>query len=171
MVDFTIIYSSRRTICVEVGPDGSVKVRAPIAMRKREIEQFVKSHEKWIFRARDRQAERAEYHTALSEAEISALKEQAGAYIPPRVKFFSELMGLFPSAVKISSAHTRLGSCSAKNSLNFSYRLMRYPQETIDYVIVHELAHIRHHNHGKEFYALVEKYLPDYKERAAILKY
>ena len=106
----------------------------------------------------------------LTEEEIAVLREKARTYIPARVKYYSERMGLFPSAVKISSAAARFGSCSAKNSLNFSYRLMQYPAEAIDYVVVHELAHIKHHNHGKEFYALIGQYLPDYKKRIEILK-
>ena len=59
---------------------------------------------------------------------------------------------------------------SGKNSLNFSYRLMMYPKEAIDYVVVHELAHIKHHNHSADFYKLIEQYMPDYKKRIAILK-
>lgn len=172
MEDFTVLYSNRRTICIEVGPDGRLTVRAPYSMRNREIEQFVKSRADWIVRARRRQADRSqnEYRKTPTAAEAAALKEKACAYIPPRVEYFAERMGLYPSAIKISSAATRFGSCSAKNSLNFSWRLMRYPAEAIDYVIVHELAHIRHRNHGKEFYALIGRYLPDYKKRIAILK-
>lgn len=172
MTEFTVIYSNRRTICAEVAFDGKVTIRAPRSMPKRNVLQFVESNKDWILRAQQKQAERAErgYHKTLTEEEIAVLKEKARTYIPARVKYFSERMGLFPSAVKISSAATRFGSCSAKNSLNFSYRLMQYPAEAIDYVVVHELAHIKHLNHGKEFYALVGQYLPDYKKRIEILK-
>jgi predicted metal-dependent hydrolase len=80
-------------------------------------------------------------------------------------------MGLRPAGVKITSAAKRFGSCSAKNSLCFSWRLMRYPEAAIDYVIVHELAHIRHKNHGRDFYTLIGAVLPDYRERKKLLKY
>ena len=63
-----------------------------------------------------------------------------------------------------------MSSCSGKNRLCFSWRLMDYPEEAIDYVVVHELAHIRHHNHSRDFYALVASILPDYKERQALLR-
>lgn len=79
-------------------------------------------------------------------------------------------MNLYPTALKITSAKTRFGSCSGKDSICFSYLLMRYPDEAIDYVVVHELAHIKHKNHSKAFYTLIEKYLPDYKEREKLLK-
>ena len=79
-------------------------------------------------------------------------------------------MGLRPAGVTITSARTRFGSCSAKGRLCFSWRLMQYPPEAIDYVVVHELAHLVHMNHGPEFYALIERYLPDYKARRKLLR-
>ena len=79
-------------------------------------------------------------------------------------------MGLTPAGVRITGAQKRFGSCSGQNRLCFSWRLMLYPPEAIDYVVVHELAHIHHHNHGPAFYALVEQYMPDYRQRQALLR-
>ena len=79
-------------------------------------------------------------------------------------------MGVEYSGVKITSAKTRYGSCSAENSICFSYLLMLKPLRAVDYVVVHELAHTVHHNHSRQFYALIEKYMPDYKERIKELK-
>lgn len=79
-------------------------------------------------------------------------------------------MGTDYTGIKITSAKTRYGSCSAKNSLCFSLYLMQKPLYAVDYVIVHELAHTVHHNHGKDFYKLIEKYMPDYKDRISVLK-
>ena len=79
-------------------------------------------------------------------------------------------MELKPAGIKITSAQKRFGSCSGKNSICYSWRLMLYPPEAIDYVVVHELAHIVHKNHSAKFYALVAKYLPDYKERENLLR-
>ena len=79
------------------------------------------------------------------------------------------MMGVTPAGVKITSARTRFGSCSGKNSLCFSWRLMLYPPQAIDYVVVHEMAHIRHHNHSKDFWAFVASVMPDYRERQALL--
>lgn len=64
----------------------------------------------------------------------------------------------------------RFGSCSASNRLCFAWRLMRYPEAAVDYVVVHELAHIRYKNHGPAFYRLIASVLPDYKERIKLLK-
>ena len=171
-MNYRIIYSSRRTLCAEVKIGGEVIIRAPRGIAKSKIENFIKDHEAWIASATAKQMARAnsKYHQVLSANDIIKLKAAAIEYIPYRVKYFSEKMGLIPTAVKISNATKKFGSCSGKNSLNFSYRLMMYPPEAIDYVIVHELAHIKHHNHGKEFYKLIEEFLPDFREREALLK-
>ena len=79
-------------------------------------------------------------------------------------------MGLTPAGISITGAEKRFGSCSGKNRLCFSWRLMLYPPEAVDYVVVHELAHIRHKNHGRDFYALVASILPDYRQREALLR-
>ena len=79
-------------------------------------------------------------------------------------------MGVTPTALKITSARTRYGSCSGKNSINFSLFLMEKSARAIDYVVVHELAHIKQHNHSPAFYKEIEKILPDYKERIKELK-
>ena len=86
------------------------------------------------------------------------------------MQHYAKLMTLYPTGLKITSARTRFGSCSGKNSICFSWRLMDYPESAIDYVVVHELAHIAHKNHGPQFWALVERYLPDYRARRAMLR-
>lgn len=94
----------------------------------------------------------------------------AAEYLPERVRYFARIMGVQPSAVKISNARKRWGSCSGKNSLNFAWRLMMTPPECVDYVVVHELAHIREHNHSPEFWAIVEDVMPDYRRRTKLLR-
>lgn len=89
----------------------------------------------------------------------------AEQYIRERIARFSKVMGVTPSGVRIGSANTSWGSCSAKNRLNFTWKLMMAAPEEIDYVVVHELAHIREHNHSPRFWKLVEAVLPDYRER------
>jgi hypothetical protein len=79
-------------------------------------------------------------------------------------------MSVTPIAVKINSAKTRWGSCSNKKSLNFSWRLIMADDDVIDYVVVHELAHLREMNHSPRFWAVVEAVLPDYRERKLKLR-
>ncbi|MCL2811232.1 MAG: M48 family metallopeptidase [Clostridia bacterium] len=87
-----------------------------------------------------------------------------------KVAYYAKLVGSTPIAVKINGAKGRWGSCSSKNSINFSWRLMMADDPTIDYVVVHELAHIREHNHSSRFWAIVASVLPDYEVRRAALK-
>ncbi|GHU40314.1 hypothetical protein FACS1894111_00760 [Clostridia bacterium] len=101
---------------------------------------------------------------------IKLYKICARNYFLERVLYFSKIMEVSPTAVKVNSAKTRWGSCSAKKSLNFSWRLCMAEDEVIDSVIVHELAHLQEMNHSKNFYDVVYAILPDYDARNAKLK-
>ena len=83
---------------------------------------------------------------------------------------YAKRMQVMPTAVKINSAKSRWGSCSSKKSINYSWRLIMADDDVIDYVIIHELAHILEMNHSEKFWKIVESFLPDYKERKARLK-
>ncbi|MEG0978845.1 MAG: SprT family zinc-dependent metalloprotease [Oscillospiraceae bacterium] len=167
--EYILKRSKRKTLSLEVSREMQIIVRAPKLCPKIVIDNFVARHESWIEKSLDKQRNR-QSAKSLSPQQTADLKMQAKEQIPAKVKYYSNLMMLYPTAVKITSAEKRFGSCSGKNSLCFSYRLMQYPQDAIDYVIVHELAHIKHKNHSKNFYELIEQYMPDYKERNAILK-
>jgi len=80
-----------------------------------------------------------------------------------KVDYFANLMQLYPSRVTFRRAKTRWGSCSSTNNISLNIGLIMLPYNLIDYVIVHELAHIKHKNHSKEFWKLVEQFYPNYK--------
>ena len=106
----------------------------------------------------------------IREIMIELYKLIAKNYIPQRVNFFAMEMDVQPTAIRITSAKTRWGSCSGKNSVNFSWKLIMADDETIDYVIVHELAHIKQHNHSPKFWDIVESIIPDYRKQKEKLK-
>ena len=97
-------------------------------------------------------------------------KEQAYKVIAERVRVFSDQYGFVPKQVKISSARTRWGSCSPDGILNFTWRLVMAPLDVIDYVVVHELAHLRVKNHSSRFWREVERIMPEYKDRRKWLR-
>ena len=169
-IEYTVVRSRRKTLALTVQRDLSVVVRAPMRTAQKTIDQFVSANRDWIEQHLAKQAARNASAQVLTPEREAELRRLAAAVLPERVAYYSDLMGLTPTVVRINGAKTRLGSCGAKNSLNFSFRLMAYPQPAIDYVVVHELAHIRHKNHGPQFYGLIAQYLPDYKSRWAILK-
>ena len=90
-------------------------------------------------------------------------KNRAIEFITPMVEIWSKKMSLKPSNIGFRKAKRQWGSCSSQNSLSFNYYLMKLPQSLVEYVVVHELAHIKEKNHSKNFWALVEKFLPNYK--------
>lgn len=168
-MDYTVKRSNRRTVGLEITNNCEILVRAPKRMSDREIADFVNKYRGWIDKKLPEAEKRAERSRTISEHE-DELRLKANEIIPPLVEKYSKIMGLKPTSVKITSAEKRFGSCNGKNGLCFSWRLMAYPTKAIEYVVVHELAHIKHHNHSAKFYALVEKYMPDYKERQKLLK-
>jgi predicted metal-dependent hydrolase len=169
-MDYRLVRSNRQTLAIEVTREAEIVVRAPLRAPQKDIDAFVESRRHWIASALQRQQQRMEAHPPLTEAEIETLRQRAKAYIPGRVAVWARRMSLSPAAVKITSARTRFGSCSSKNTLCFSLYLMQYPEDAIDAVVVHELCHMRQRNHSPTFYAEVESWLPDYREREKLLK-
>ena len=97
-------------------------------------------------------------------------KSRARFIFNDRAEFYAPLMGVGFENVKLSSAKTRWGSCGSKNTLNFNWRLVMAPMEVIDSVVIHELAHCKHKNHGKHFWKLVTNHCPNYKRHDRWLK-
>ncbi len=91
------------------------------------------------------------------------LREEARRLLEARLGAYAARMGLEYAALRITSAKTRWGSCSGKDALNFTFRLAMCRPEAVDYVAVHELCHVRHKDHSRAFWALVEKHCPDWR--------
>lgn len=169
-IRYKLIRSSRRTLALEVTAEGELLVRSPRRTSERDIEKFVQSHRDWIIRATTRQKERREKHPEPTAAQLEEYRKKAVEWLPARVEHFADVMGVTPTGIRITNAKKRFGSCSPNNSLCFSLLLMGYPDDAIDYVIVHELAHILHHDHSAAFWETVAAFMPDYKARAALLR-
>ena len=104
------------------------------------------------------------------QAFIKWYKTQALNIFTERVNHYAALHGFIPKQVKVNSAKTRWGSCSANGTINFTWRLVMAPLEVIDYVVLHELAHLRVKNHSPRFWKLVESICPDFKRHRKWLK-
>ena len=166
---YRIEYWNKKKIQLSV-KGGELVVYAPHGTKGEVIDSVVKKHKRWIKNHLEYVKKKAMFEGDLSEEKILKLKCAAKCYIIPRSDYFSKIMNLKFGRITITSAKTRFGSCSSKGNLSFSYRLMLYPEELVDYVIVHELAHLKEMNHSDKFYKIIEGVMPDYKDRMMRLK-
>lgn len=178
--DYKIIKSNRKTLEIQVKKDLSVVFRAPKHMSDREILKFAKQKESWIQKHLELMKRRNESNRASDEAsepenkytpeELENMKRYIKNLINERVASFAAVMGVSFGKITVRSQKTRWGSCSSAGNLNFNCLLALCPSEVIDYVVVHELCHLRHMNHSRAFWNEVAKYLPGYAEQKDWLK-
>ena len=167
-MDYKLIYSDRKSISASV-KGGVLTVRAPRGIQRSVIDAFLKKHSAWIDEHLTAAREKEARFSSLSDAEIKRIKAEARKYLVAKTEYYSKIMGLKYSRINITSATTRFGSCSSKGNISYSWRLMLYPEPAREYVVVHELAHLVHMDHSKEFYNYIALYMPDYKEREGLL--
>lgn len=165
-----IIRSKRKNVAIHVTDNMEVIVRVPQKYPDERIRKLIVDNSEWIEKSLIRIQTKKEKYPEPTQEEANVLRAKAENIIPNRVNYFSKITGLSPNGIKITNAKKRFGSCSGKNSLCFSFRLMQYSEQCIDYVVLHEIAHIKYHNHGKEFYEFIKRFMPDYKEREKLLK-
>ena len=208
-----VIRTRRKTISLEINPNGYLIVRAPLLATHGQIDKLVKQKEDWILeklalvhqRSLDNPARKFAageefpylgisypleivnkqdqalilrdkfYLAEFASANVKAVfidwyKAQAALEIRDRVEIYAQLNGYAFKRFRITSAKTRWGSCGPHGSLNFPYRLVMAPIEIIDYVVVHEIVHLRIKNHSKTFWGEVQKLMPDYDVRRRWLK-
>ena len=172
-MEVEVVYSNRKSIAIQIKPNGTVVLRAPYGVPKKEINRILEEKRSWIEEHLQEVVKHQEQQRAVpefSKEEINELANKALKYIPERVKYFAPIVGVNYSRITIRNQKTRWGSCSTKGGLNFNCLLMLMPPEVIDYVVVHELCHRKEMNHSPAFWAEVEKVLPDYKVAKKWLK-
>lgn len=168
-MDYEIIYSKRKTVSLKVTENGLV-VHSPRGVGRDKLDEFVKKHEAWAEKRLGEIKREEAFFSAMTKKEIDSLRTLARETLTRKTEYYSNLMGLSYGKITVTSAKRRFGSCSSRGDISYSYRLMTYPDRAVDYVVVHELCHLVHMNHSRDFYALLAKILPDYKERRALLK-
>lgn len=212
-----LIRTKRKTIALIIRPDGSLEVRAPLDLPKKDILEWVASKSGWIEKHRQQivqsQTEQAKsadrpfqsgdlfyimgktYPLRVIKTQNATLRLETTRLVMSsdllphaqtvlqrfltnylngmlsfRLLHFIERIGKRPVKVRISNARTRWGSCSSNGNIAFNWRLAMAPPEILDYIIVHELTHLKHPNHSRAFWAEVARLLPDYKARKQWLK-
>lgn len=165
--------SKRKSAAIKITADMQIVVFVPVYVSDNEIERMVISKSKWIdehmLKVQSTIDERSKLEKITSE-QVKELGDQAVEYIPKRVKYYAEKENFVYNKITIKNLVSRWGSCSTKGNLNFNCLLMLTPDYVIDYIVVHELCHLREMNHSEKFWAEVEKIMPDYQRAELWLK-
>lgn len=220
-IEFTVIYSGRKSLGISVLPDSTVIVRVPNLTSFNTISRIVRQKSEWIIKHRDKYKEKdqskltrlyanGEYHLFRGNEYVLKIDKSAKAYArfyfgiielglnktddPGAIKWllykgykneaqiiFPEIMAMVltehkeqmfkPSGLIIRSMKRRWGSCSNKGIITLSTELIKLPDQLIEYVIIHELCHLKHHNHGAGFYKLLSELYPDWKSARKNLRH
>lgn len=165
--------SKRKSAAIKITADMQIVVFVPLYVSDNEIERLVISKSKWIdehmLKVQSAIDERSKLEKITFE-QVKELADQAVEYIPKRVKYYAEKENFVYNKITIKNLVSRWGSCSTKGNLNFNCLLMLTPGYVIDYIVVHELCHLREMNHSEKFWAEVEKIMPDYQRAELWLK-
>lgn len=173
---YTLIRSNRKSCSISITPDGRITVRVPLRISDREIRHLLTDRQTWIItKYLEQQQKQARMPVSdLTDTQRAALTQRyiaaAREYFPKRAAHFQQFTGGTYSRITIRDQKTRWGSCSAKGTLSFNWRLMLAPPAILDYVVVHELCHLTHMNHSAAFWQAVEAVYPDYRSARRWLK-
>jgi predicted metal-dependent hydrolase len=212
-LNYTVVYSKRRTLSLIVERDGAVVVRAPLGTSDTSIRRVVEAKRLWLYEKTNHKQKYPAYATRkefvagetllylgrnyrldLTNDDMPGLHfnggftlsrryrtdaarlvrewyiERARQKLPAKVDAFAKALGVTYGRVLISDLKVRWGSCTPKNNLNFNWRIIKAPTFVIDYVIVHELAHLLEPNHTPRFWNIVSVQVPRYEEAKAWLR-
>ena len=145
-----------RSIRLVVRGDGSLRVTYPLFCTKSAAIAFVESKAAWIATTRQRITEQIANVPTMLRSEVEQLRKEAHRTIPSMVATLASHHGFSYTSLRISSAHTRWGSCSGRNGLSISLFVMLLPDHLREFIILHELCHTRHHNHSAAFHRLLD---------------
>lgn len=155
-----------KSLRLTVRQDGTIVLSLPRWVSVSAGKKFLLSKKEWILEAQKKaQSLPPRLLNQGDQSEYLAHKEEARRVITERVEYFQKIYGFSYRKLSVRNQKSRFGSCSASGQLSFNYRLLFLPQDLLDYVVVHELCHLRELNHSGKFWALVAKEIPDYQER------
>ena len=157
-----LVKSARsRSVSIRVHPVKGVRVFVPRLVPFAAAVAFFKMKRGWVLEVMAKQRERFKDVHVASPDEIEALRRKAKAELPSRLAELAGRYGFVYNRVTIKHNATNWGSCSSKNNINLNLNIVRLPQVLQDYILLHELCHLRHHDHGEGFHLLLEHVLTD----------
>lgn len=150
-----------RSISIRVHPVKGVSVSVPYIVPYAAAMAFFQTRRGWVLETMAKQKERFKDVTVPTGEEIEDLRRRAKKELPPRLAEFASRYGFLYNRVAIKHNATNWGSCSARGNINLNLSIVRLPKVLQDYVLLHELCHLRHHDHGHGFHLLLEHVLTD----------
>jgi hypothetical protein len=168
-VEYTLKRSARaRAMRLAIYPDGAVVLTAPHRYSESAIARFFAQHAGWVS---EKVADTAGAHVVrLRRGDIPALKRHAREIAEAGCTRFAADYGVAHGAIAIRAQKSRWGSCSTRGNVSFNYKIAALPARLAEYIIVHEVCHLREMNHSARFWAEVARVVPDYRERREELR-
>ena len=161
--EYIIQYKRIKNIYMRV-KDNKIYISSPKKVSIKEIERFIIQKEKWILNVIKKQEEDKNIEKEIEAKRVKKYTDEEFLnIIKVSVDKYSSLMNLFPNKVKIKDMKYAWGSCTSNKNISFNSELIYFEKEIIEYVVVHELSHLKYMNHQKEFWNLVERYIPNHK--------
>lgn len=156
VIEYSLIKSKRRKTSQIMVDGDEVIVRTPLAKDNSEIKKIIQNKAQWIFKKQLEFRKRTDVHFVP--------KKYTKRFLLKQVNSYAAKVGITPSKVNIKKMRTRWGSASKNNVINLNEHLLKAPKGAIDYVILHEICHLKIRNHSHRFWELVQKFMPNYEE-------
>lgn len=171
-VTYTLRKSRRaRRMRLAVYCDGTIVVTTPFDLKETVAEKFIREKTDWLFsKIAFFKQFKGQAIARYSKEDYLKYKGQAHGLALERVEYFNKIYKFKYNKINIKNQKTRWGSCSQKGNLNFNYKIALLPERLSDYIIVHELCHLKEFNHSRKFWSQVEKAIPDYLQIRSELK-
>lgn len=165
-IEYTLRISKRaRNMRLAIYDGGDLVVTIPQCMSEKKAEKFILKKSAWIIgKVQEAIARGPRISTKERREQFLNYKEKARALVLEKLQTLNTVYGFVFNKIRIGNQKTRWGSCSRKGNLNFSYRIALLPEELVNYIIVHELCHLKEFNHSQNFWKLVERMVPAYKQ-------
>jgi len=157
-ISYTLIKSKIKNLYIQI-KEGKVIVKAPIRLKDEEINKFIKSKSKWIYEKLNEEKQKIKIEENFTKEDIEELK-----YIVQKaLEKYTKYLNVYPSKIRIKDIKYAWGSCSSNKNITINLKLAKKEEKIIEYVVLHELCHLKHMNHSKQFWDLVESNMPEYK--------
>ena len=162
ITQYEIIYSKIKNVYIQI-KDGKVIIKAPKRISEKELEKIIEKKSDWIEKNLEKTSQKQEKPPLYTEEQFKKIVEKNASEL-------INTIGLIPRKIRIRDIKYAWGSCSNNKNITINKKLISYSELAIRYVILHELCHLKYMNHSKDFWDLVQKYMPEYKKAKAELK-